>query len=160
MNKMDLRVIKTRRALKEAFIALVLESGYEAITVTQVAERASVGKKTFYRHFADKRQLAIAIVGDIFGEVIEARQMPTSIEVLEENAVLVLRVVDKHSDFLLRIRNVTDWADFVAKQMLIDGVAEVKMILNLSPDATHSLGQPPLELQAYHFLSTVISLCY
>ncbi|MEM7133621.1 MAG: TetR/AcrR family transcriptional regulator [Chloroflexota bacterium] len=160
MNEMDLRVIKTRRALKEAFIELVLENGYESITVRQVAERASVGNKTFYRHFADKRQLAIAIVEEIFGEIIEARKMPTSIEVLEENAVLVLRVVDKHSDFLLRIRHVADWADFVAKQMLVDGVAEVKLILNLSQDATHSLGQPPLELQAYHFVSTLISLCY
>ena len=160
MNESDLRVIKTRRALKEAVITLVLESGYETITVKQVAERASIGKKTLYRHYPAKRQLAIAIMEDIFREVIEARNPPTSLDVLEKNAVAVLRVGDKHSDFLLRVRNVMDWADFIAKQILVAGLAEVKLIVNLSQGATLSLGQPPLELHAYHFVSTLISLCY
>src|ERR1700730_2589647 len=36
------------------------ERGYDATTVAQIAERAGVTKSTFFRHFADKRELLVA----------------------------------------------------------------------------------------------------
>lgn len=54
---MDRRVKKTRKALQEALIALILEKGYEAITVQDVLERADVGRSTFYAHFYDLEDL-------------------------------------------------------------------------------------------------------
>jgi AcrR family transcriptional regulator len=50
---MDRRIQKTRQALQEALIALVLEKGYEALTVQDVLDRANVGRSTFYAHFYD-----------------------------------------------------------------------------------------------------------
>jgi AcrR family transcriptional regulator len=61
----DRRVGKTRRALKEALTDLILEEGYEGITVQDVIDRADVGRSTFYAHFTDKDDLLMAILADL-----------------------------------------------------------------------------------------------
>lgn len=57
MVKEDRRVGKTRRALQEALITLILERGYETLRVQDVLDRADVGRTTFYAHFYDLRDL-------------------------------------------------------------------------------------------------------
>lgn len=61
----DRRVARTRRALKEALTDLILERGYEAVTVQDVIDRADVGRSTFYAHFLDKDDLLMAILADL-----------------------------------------------------------------------------------------------
>ncbi|MFJ7231930.1 TetR/AcrR family transcriptional regulator [Streptomyces tendae] len=43
-----------------AAVDLFSEQGYDATTVTQIAQRAGVTKSTFFRHFSDKRELLVA----------------------------------------------------------------------------------------------------
>jgi AcrR family transcriptional regulator len=61
----DRRVNKTRKALKEALADLILERGYESVTVQHVIDRADVGRSTFYAHFIDKDDLLMAIFADL-----------------------------------------------------------------------------------------------
>ena len=49
-----------RERLVIAAVDLFAEQGYDATTVTQIAERAGVTKSTFFRHFPDKRELLVA----------------------------------------------------------------------------------------------------
>jgi AcrR family transcriptional regulator len=51
--------------LKEALTDLILEKGYEAVTVQDVIDRADVGRSTFYAHFTDKDDLLMAILADL-----------------------------------------------------------------------------------------------
>ena len=44
----DRRVTRTRRALKDALTDLILEKGYEAVTVQDVIDRADVGRKPLF----------------------------------------------------------------------------------------------------------------
>ena len=43
--------------LREAALTLFLERGYEQTTVTEIAQRAGVTARTYFRHFADKREV-------------------------------------------------------------------------------------------------------
>jgi AcrR family transcriptional regulator len=43
--------------LQRAAMELFAERGYEATTVAEIAERAGVTERTFFRHFADKREV-------------------------------------------------------------------------------------------------------
>jgi AcrR family transcriptional regulator len=43
--------------LMSAAIELFEEQGYEATTVAEIAERAGLTKRTFFRHFSDKREV-------------------------------------------------------------------------------------------------------
>ena len=54
------RVQRTRQALHKALITLVLERGYEAVTIKDVVTRANVGRSTFYAHYPSKEDLLTA----------------------------------------------------------------------------------------------------
>jgi len=47
----------SRGRLAEAALALYGERGFENTTVAEIAERAGVTERTFFRHFADKREV-------------------------------------------------------------------------------------------------------
>ena len=53
----DRRVKRTRQLLADALISLVVEQGYDEVTVQQILDRAGVGRSTFYSHFRDKEEL-------------------------------------------------------------------------------------------------------
>jgi AcrR family transcriptional regulator len=55
--KEDRRVGRTRKLLEDALHDLILEKGYEAVTVQDIIDRANVGRSTFYAHYTDKQQL-------------------------------------------------------------------------------------------------------
>lgn len=61
----DRRVRRTRAALRQALVELVLEKGFHAVTVEEITERADVGRATFYAHYRDKEDLLVGIVRDL-----------------------------------------------------------------------------------------------
>jgi AcrR family transcriptional regulator len=65
-GKMDRRVYRTREALGDALVSLMIEKSYDEITVQQVLERAKVGRSTFYTHFVDKNDLFMSDVDDFW----------------------------------------------------------------------------------------------
>jgi hypothetical protein len=64
LDRADRRVRKTRLALKEALVSLILERGFEAVTVQDIIDRADVGRSTFYVHFVDKYELLLEAFRD------------------------------------------------------------------------------------------------
>lgn len=60
MSKADRRAERTRELLQAALIELIREQGYDAVTIQGIAERASVGRTTFYLHYADKDDLLMS----------------------------------------------------------------------------------------------------
>jgi AcrR family transcriptional regulator len=64
-----------RERLETAALDLFVENGYEETTVAQIAERAGLNRATFFRHFADKREVLFGgedVLGGLFGEAIGA----------------------------------------------------------------------------------------
>src|SRR5512134_762137 len=56
----DRRVQRTRQSLQDALVELIVEKGYEDITIQDVIDRANVGRSTFYTHFLDKEDLFLS----------------------------------------------------------------------------------------------------
>jgi AcrR family transcriptional regulator len=48
---------KSRRRLQQAALELYVERGYDQTTATEIAARAGVTERTFFRHFPDKREV-------------------------------------------------------------------------------------------------------
>jgi AcrR family transcriptional regulator len=63
----DRRVRRTRRAVQEALVELILEKGYEAVTVSELIHRADVGRSTFYAHFSDKQEVLFSNLEELSG---------------------------------------------------------------------------------------------
>ena len=49
-----------KERLVVAAVDLFTEKGYDATTVAEIAERAGVNRSTFFRYFADKREVLVA----------------------------------------------------------------------------------------------------
>ena len=47
----------TRGRLQEVSLELFRERGFDSVTVAEIAQRAEVTERTFYRYFADKREV-------------------------------------------------------------------------------------------------------
>jgi AcrR family transcriptional regulator len=54
---LDRRQDRTRTAIRRAFLSLLFENNYPAVTMAAVAERANVGRSTLYEHFRTKDDL-------------------------------------------------------------------------------------------------------
>ena len=64
-KKTDLRIIKSKNAIKNAFLDLMEEKGYANITLTDIAKRAMINRKTFYIHFETKEALYNSISNEL-----------------------------------------------------------------------------------------------
>ncbi len=76
-KQLDRRTRRTRRMLKEALFALILEKGYDAVTIEDITERADLGRTTFYLHYKDKEDLLVESIDSIAADLI-ARLPPTA----------------------------------------------------------------------------------
>lgn len=76
VGKEDLRVRRTRKSLRDALYALIVEKGFDALSVGEITGRAMVNRATFYRHFRDKEDLARACVQDTCAELMRAAEQP------------------------------------------------------------------------------------
>lgn len=83
----DLRVVKTRRTIKNALIELVAEKELSDITISELSARAQINRKTFYRHYRTVPDVVTELENEIldkFSEIL--RRGNTS--VLDVGAVL------------------------------------------------------------------------
>jgi AcrR family transcriptional regulator len=69
-----------RARLQEAALVLYGERGYEETTVAEIAERAGLTKRTFFRYFADKREVLF------WGSELLEQQMVATIEAAPASA--------------------------------------------------------------------------
>ncbi|HEY8880481.1 MAG TPA: TetR/AcrR family transcriptional regulator [Roseateles sp.] len=70
--KTDRRAQRSRDAILEALFALMLERGYERLTIQNLIDRAGVGRATFYAHFQSKDELLAASIARLRGWLEQA----------------------------------------------------------------------------------------
>lgn len=61
-KKVDRRINRSRKLMHEALMSLIVEKGYEAVTVQDILDRADVGRSTFYAHYRTKDELLLSWV--------------------------------------------------------------------------------------------------
>jgi AcrR family transcriptional regulator len=66
----DRRVRRTRQALQDALISLILEKGYDSVTIEEITNRADLGRTTFYLHYRDKEELLLQAIDSIVEDFI------------------------------------------------------------------------------------------
>lgn len=61
-TKVDPRVRRTRRILRDALVSLVLEKDYASISIKEITERAEVAYITFFRHYTSMDELLMEVL--------------------------------------------------------------------------------------------------
>ncbi|WP_068498277.1 TetR/AcrR family transcriptional regulator [Paenibacillus kribbensis] len=98
---MDRRIQKSRQAIMNAFMKLMLEKDLESITINQIAEEANVNRGTVYLHFADKYDLRDQCVEDQLNQ-LQRSCMPEEGLVLLTSKTALLRTfeyLEQNADF-------------------------------------------------------------
>ena len=149
MNDDDIRVQRTQRALRQAFMDLINEHGYEAISVRAITQRANVGYKTFYRHYQDKEALLYAILGDLLLEGQAVLLPPTSPQAAEQNTREAFRFADRYAD-LFRVLLRSPAAETLVQPLIDFGLAEGRRFFGGS--------DIPDELVAHHFVTSMMHM--
>lgn len=88
MKKTDLRVIKTKRRIKEVFTELLQKKDVDEISVTELSRIAEINKGTFYLHYKD--------IYDLYGEILQDK-----INDLMENITFFHEFFDAPEQFIL-----------------------------------------------------------
>lgn len=68
-NRDDERYRKAESAIVEAFVTLLADDGFAAITVKNLIARAGVNRSTFYAHYADKSDLIGHVENQLLNEL-------------------------------------------------------------------------------------------
>ncbi len=71
-----------RERLETAALDLFVENGYEETTVAQIADRAGLNRATFFRHFADKREVLFGgedVLAGLFADAIKAAPLDATL---------------------------------------------------------------------------------
>ncbi|MBA2681742.1 MAG: TetR/AcrR family transcriptional regulator [Ktedonobacteraceae bacterium] len=74
----DRRVQRTQHLLKQAFVEVLTEKGFPAISIQDVTDRANVNRATFYAHFPDKYALLEALISEKIQQTLSETLPPVS----------------------------------------------------------------------------------
>lgn len=114
--QIDPRVKRTRQLLRTALIELIPEKGYNAITIQDITERATLNRATFYLHFRDKDDLLL----NGFMEIWDELTSQSSLLGLKESA---LEVDSMRLSVLADFQHLADHAAFYRVMLGENGVA-------------------------------------
>lgn len=73
--KTDLRIVKTKAAIENAFISLVEEKGYENVKLIDIAKKANVNRNTIYLHYESKEGIIESIILSAYQDQVEKLQI-------------------------------------------------------------------------------------
>ncbi|MCD2255100.1 TetR/AcrR family transcriptional regulator [Agrilactobacillus fermenti] len=114
-HKQDLRVIRTRKLIVEAFQKLVRTEGFEQITVQEIADEAMINRATFYAHFKDKQDLyhyifanALTSIKEVLSADIWTKDRKVALTSVDKMLAQFFTLVQENHDFFKSLVNTTN----------------------------------------------------
>lgn len=147
----DPRFQRSQQRLHQAIVDLILEYGYEAISVREIANAARVSYATFYRHYTSKDALLLDVVGRSQAEMA-ALLAPGDGEAPEQEGRIIFEHIAKNVRFY---------------QILLEGKGARHLLAQAQEAAVEQFVlyfQPaegvdvPFAIVANHFVAGIIAL--
>lgn len=141
-NTQDKRVVKTRRAIREALITLLRDREMEDITVVLLAETAQVNRKTFYAHYEKVEDVGWDLINEFveqiaaYMEQARAKKKPITAATFVE---LFAQAYPLHPDLFRDIFTAPNYA-FLSQNIQIIMKREIMRYLHIprrSPKHSH-----------------------
>ena len=141
----------------DALLALIVEKGYDAITIKDITDRADVAYVTFFRHFKDKEQLLLLRLDDELGALrARAEQAAQAVgtvgEGLAEGQAIFEYAWEKRALYRALFGSQGTWR---VRQAALSVIAAV-FLESCSP--LHQRRPMPAELAANHMAASLLAL--
>ena len=69
-NRIDPRVLRTRKLLRDALVELISKRGFASLTIGEITDAATLNRATFYLHYTDKNDLLVDVFDDLLGTAV------------------------------------------------------------------------------------------
>ncbi len=151
-RKVDRRIQRTRALLRTALMELIIEKGYDEITIQDITDQANVARTTFYLHFSDKDELLFGTMRDIYEELYQlaGETIPESFFTDNESdcAAEDFIHVQAYADFYKIMIGEKGSAAFLARvrQFLAESIMELSL-KKIIPEGKDS--RVPLDMMSY-----------
>jgi AcrR family transcriptional regulator len=157
-RKPDRRIQRTRQLLRDALMQLIVEKGYDTLTVQDITDRADVARTTFYLHYKDIDDLLFNSVAEMYEDLMTSGE-PFRIPIEGEPGSGNINAADfehvqKHADFYRAMLSAHGSMNFLLR--VLDYLAQLTL-----RNCTETLPpgiQPrvPLDLFAYFWAGAEI----
>lgn len=161
MDRLDRRVQRSQELLGDALVALIMERGYERITIKDVTERANVAYVTFFRHYRDLDELLAQRVEAAIADLIAAMESAAP-NAWDHNdpqhnyadGLLIFQHAQANAAFY-RILNSSQGA-FKVRRRVTDQIAQ--LLITRCEDLFLTQGSVPPEIAANHIAASLLAL--
>ena len=107
----DRRFQKNKRELRRAFLELVMERGYQKLTISDITARADVNRMTFYSHYDAVEDIFREFVDDMEKEI--ADRISEETEFSMDGFIAILNsVMYREIDFFRYVAKTDNCAEF------------------------------------------------
>jgi AcrR family transcriptional regulator len=70
-SRVQRRVARTKAAIEDAFVQLVLERGYDKVAVEDITDRADLARATFYAHYPNKEAVQFSVFSRLTQDLVQ-----------------------------------------------------------------------------------------
>ncbi len=151
----DRRVRRTKQRLNDALESLIVEKGYDKITVQDLIDRADVGRSTFYAHYETKDDLLVSWT-QLADEIeLHMAQDQTDAESAMPSLALFRHLGEYHHLYkaMLGGGGIDIVTEMIHSRLLRHATSE----LERRPDANHQT-TIPIEVRAAFLASSLLAL--
>lgn len=137
----DIRIMRSKKAISNALIALIKEKDFKTITITDIVNKAGVNRGTFYKHYAYKDDIITEIQDDClekFADVLKNNYSEicySTLSTVPLSDALFTFTYDYRNFFHFAIHS----AGFLNFQLQFSAILKKFLIVNLFPTALYSL---------------------
>lgn len=153
MHKVDRRIERTEQLLKDALVSLILEKGYEAVTIKDITERANVAYVTFFRHYKEKDELLARMLEKVVEALAAAVDEGDSIDSVKKDRLIFEHAQQNHR--LYRILLSSPGAMPIVKR--VKAVIAARVLEKCRAFFESETAIPP-EIFASHMASSLLSM--
>lgn len=158
MDKTDLRIIKTKRALFDALINLMKNKSFEEIKVSDICTEALVNRSTFYAHYNDKYELLMDYINTLKTSLIDALSKNSNIHNTKAYYMELIKILLDHIDerkdiyYSILINN----RNSIVLDILLDVVS--KDLKTHIQEENVKIGSIPSDVISRFYLGAVVSI--
>lgn len=143
-RKVDIRVIKTKRAIREAVLQLLSEKPIDDISITELAQVAQINRKTFYNYYQNPHQILDELENELAEEFVNAVNASDWVDWYDGHNfdfhkifACITKSVQENQEtyrYLLKIKKTSDIMGKIENRLKVEAIDYFSQYWNLGED--------------------------
>jgi AcrR family transcriptional regulator len=161
-RKQDRRIQRTRKLLRDALMDLIMEDGYDAISIQDITEKANLGRATFYLHFKDKDELLLDVMEQFIADFMQQVPQISEAQWRLDDTKAIIKLFDFAADHydLYRILIIGSGGITAAAQLRNSVASNIADFIQQEIDEQGAGPVIPTDFIASHFAGSLLSTIY